>query len=151
MRRRAAARISHLRCVPRSKPQTPHRVSESSHGGRWAGPDDWFLPSEGPVCESILTHSPFGWSAWPIPVTCQAIVRANPHIVEPLRSHPLRPVSARRGRSHSCGTGTPASRLSVVPRGPHLSYLCSHMPDTASTIHGKSTTLLQVSAGDEHR
>ena len=142
---------SHPRRVPRSKPQTPHRVSESSHGSRWVADTASLDRRHGHCCERILTHSPFGWPAWPIPVTCQAVVRANPHIVKPLCPHPLRPVSVRRWRSHSCGTGTPASRLSVVPRGPHLSYLCSHMPETASTTRGKSTTILPVSAGDEHR
>ena len=43
------------------------------------------------------------------------------------------------------------SRLTVVPRGLHLRYLCANRFDTASTTRGISTTLLRVSGADEHR
>ncbi len=43
------------------------------------------------------------------------------------------------------------SRLSVVPRGPYLRYLCAHMTDTSGMTRGISTTLLRVSGADEHR
>ena len=43
------------------------------------------------------------------------------------------------------------SRLTVVPRGLHLRYLCADRFDTASTTRGISTTLLRISGADEHR
>lgn len=43
-----------------------------------------------------------------------------------------------------------ASRLTVVPRGPYLLYVCAVILDIASTIRSMSTTLLRVSGVSAH-
>lgn len=43
-----------------------------------------------------------------------------------------------------------ASRLTVVPRGPYLLYVCAVMLDIASTIRSMSTMLLRVSGVSSH-
>lgn len=43
-----------------------------------------------------------------------------------------------------------AFRLTVVPRGPYLLYVCAVIPDIESTIRSMSTTLLRVSEVSAH-